>query len=84
MAFDQRRRRAMGIGTTLRSYRQEHDLSQQELGERCGLSHSAISRIESGDRTQLMLGTLVKLSAGLGMTVDELLERANGDRPDGT
>ena len=77
----------MGIGITLRTYRQEHDLSQQEMGERCGLSHSAISRIESGDRTELKLGTLLKLSSGLGITVDELLgateEAPPSDRPNG-
>ena len=79
----------MGIGITLRSYRAEHNLSQQELGARCGLSHSAISRIESGDRTELKVGTLLKLSGGLGITVDELLkeapERNHGDgRTSGT
>ena len=63
----------MGIGITLREYRQEHDLSQQELGELCGLTHSAISRIESGSRTELRMGTLLKLSQGIGITIDELV-----------
>lgn len=68
----------MGIGVTLRSYRKEHDLSQEELGGKCGLSHSAISRIESGDRTELHVGTLLKLSGALGITIDELL--SNGQK----
>ena len=62
----------MGIGIALREYRREYDLSQQELGELCGLNHSAISRIESGGRTDLRMSTLRKLSQVMGMTLDEL------------
>ena len=63
----------MGIGITLREFRREHDLSQRELGEMCGLTHSAISRIESGERTRLQFETLRLMAQALGISVDELV-----------
>ena len=73
MPYERKRRPPMGIGITLREYRKEHDLSQQELGDLCDLNHSAISRIESGGRTDLRMVTLLKLSQGIGISVDELI-----------
>ena len=81
MKAQNRERKPMGIGVDVREYREEHDLSQVELGELWGLSDSAISRIESGDRTQFQPDTLLKLAAGLDIPVAEFLARVADERP---
>ena len=73
MPYERKRRPPVGMGITLRAYRKEHDLSQQELADMCGLNHSAISRIEGGSRTKIQVDTLLKLSQAMGITLDELV-----------
>jgi DNA-binding XRE family transcriptional regulator len=46
-------------------YRLEHDLTQQQLAERVGTSHSAISRLESGQAT-ISLKTMKRIAEALG------------------
>ena len=48
-------------------------LTQEELAERCSLTRGHIAMIEESRRSQLQSDTLLKLSRGLGVTVDELL-----------
>ena len=76
MAYERKRKQPMGIGIPLREFRKEHDLSQRELGEMCGLTHSAISRIESGERTRLEFETMRLMAQALGITVDELVAQS--------
>jgi len=47
-------------------YRMDHGLTQQELADRVGTSHSAISRIESG-RHNTSLNTLVRIAHALDL-----------------
>jgi transcriptional regulator with XRE-family HTH domain len=63
---------AARLGAALRAIRIQRHLSQGELGELAGVSASAISRVERG-RRGLALDTLLKLTARLNMTIDELL-----------
>jgi transcriptional regulator with XRE-family HTH domain len=60
------------IAASLRAVRRARDLSQQDLAELAGVTASAISQAERAERG-LSLATLVRLSAGLGITIDELL-----------
>ena len=60
------------VAASLRSVRRTRKLSQHELGDLAGVTASAISQVERGDRS-LSLATLVRLSAALGVTIDELL-----------
>ena len=46
-------------------YRLEHDLTQQQLAGRIGTSHSAISRLESGQAT-ISLKTMKRIAEALG------------------
>ena len=69
----------IGIGIVLRAYREDHDLSQLELGEMCGLTHSAISRMESGDRTRFEMETLKQLAKAMEISVDELVARSTSE-----
>jgi transcriptional regulator with XRE-family HTH domain len=55
----------------LRKARQKAKISQEELGFRCDLHRTEISLLERGGR-EPRLGTIVKLSSALGVSVEEL------------
>ena len=59
----------------IRSHRSARNLSQKELAERVGTSHSAISRIESG-RYGMTVDTLQRIAQALG--VDLILSFETG------
>jgi transcriptional regulator with XRE-family HTH domain len=63
----------------LRRVRAERNLNQSELARLAEVSPSAISQAEGGQRG-LSLDTLLNLTGGLAMGLDELLE--NQERPD--
>jgi transcriptional regulator with XRE-family HTH domain len=46
-------------------YRLEHDLTQKELAHKIGTSHSAVSRLESGQAT-VSLKTMKRVAEALG------------------
>jgi len=56
------------IAWLLIKYRMDHGLTQQELAERVGTSHSQISRIESG-RQKTNLDTLLRIARALDLKV---------------
>src|SRR5215813_7718273 len=60
------------VGAALRAYRLRRDLSQSDLARLAGVSPSAISQVERGERG-LSLETLMALSGRLNVTLDELL-----------
>lgn len=55
-------------GSLIRESRKSQGLTQEELGERLGLSKSTINRFESG-RNNLTLDTLEKIMVALGKKV---------------
>ncbi|MDQ3901308.1 MAG: XRE family transcriptional regulator [Actinomycetota bacterium] len=60
------------IGAALRAVRTQRQLSQSELGRLAGVSPSAISQAERGQRG-LSLETLLELTGQLNVSIDELL-----------
>jgi len=60
------------IGKRIKKIRQENDLTQAELAEKCNLDVSYISRIESGKKSAGLI-SLVKLGKSLDVTVDAFL-----------
>jgi transcriptional regulator with XRE-family HTH domain len=60
------------VGAALRAYRLRRELSQSDLARLAGVSPSAISQVERGERG-LSLETLFTLAARLNITLDELL-----------
>lgn len=60
------------IGQRIRKYRKVHQLSQEELAERVGISATHMSHIETGN-TKLSLPVLVALAAALEVGADDLL-----------
>ena len=74
--------RALGrLAEGLRTLRAERGLSQADLARLAGVSPSAISQAEAGQRG-LSLDTLLTLTARIGTGLDSLLD--NEDRPDYT
>jgi transcriptional regulator with XRE-family HTH domain len=63
---------AARVGAALRAYRLRRDLSQSDLARLAGVSPSAISQVERGERG-LSLETVMALSGRLNVTLDELL-----------
>jgi transcriptional regulator with XRE-family HTH domain len=57
------------IGARIAQLRREQQLTQRELGERCGLADTHIARIEKG-RYSVGLDTLQAIAEGLNKTVD--------------
>ena len=65
------------IGRRVRRLREERRLTQEALAEAAGVSVPYVSHIERGIKTP-SLGTLLRLSAALDVTVDTLLR---GNQP---
>jgi transcriptional regulator with XRE-family HTH domain len=60
------------VAASLRALRRSRKISQRQLAQLAGVTASAISQAERAERG-LSLSTLVRLSAKLGLTVDDLL-----------
>lgn len=58
--------------TAIYKYRTEAGLTQQELGEKIGVSRNAINQYESGTRKPDII-KLKKLAVALNCTADDLL-----------
>src|SRR5579875_2610611 len=64
------------VAASLRSLRRTRELSQHELARLAGVTPSAISQAERAERG-LSLATMARLSAALGITIDDLLRGAD-------
>ena len=68
----------MKLGTIIRMYMDEHSMSMREFAKICNISPAQVSFIErgrnsNGDPFVPREETLIKLSAGMGITYGELL-----------
>jgi len=70
------------LGRAVRELRACHGISQEELGYRSGLHRNYVGAIERGELNPT-LGVLLRLAAGLGVALSELIalgeRRAAGD-----
>ncbi|MGH3920339.1 MAG: helix-turn-helix domain-containing protein [Pseudonocardiaceae bacterium] len=66
------------LAATLHAARLARELSASALAERSGVSRAMIGKIERGE-AQPTAALLGRLSAALGMTLSELVARAEGD-----
>jgi len=64
------------IGGLVRRIRRENDLSQRQLGRRCGVSQSVVARVESGQR-DLTVGQLLRFAALGGLRIALLAPDGN-------
>lgn len=77
----------MTLGEYIKLYRAEHDLSQREFAARCGgITNGYLSIIEAGKNpntgkaSRPSLDKLVAIARGMGMTLNELAEKADDIR----
>jgi len=63
----------MGIGTRITQLREERDWKKTELARRLGISHSQVSRIESGETGTLSSDILIRLAEVFDVSADYLL-----------
>jgi transcriptional regulator with XRE-family HTH domain len=72
-----RRCRALGVeaefGVNLKRLREAAGLSQEEVGLRCGMQSSAVSRLERGNRNP-RLTTIARLARAIEVPASALLE----------
>ena len=61
------------FGRSIRSYRKQRGMSQEDLAEKSGLSRNYVSDIERGVRNPSLLA-LIKLSRALRVPLRDLLE----------
>ena len=61
------------LGAALRVLRQTAKLTQLQMADRSGIPQASLSRLESGKRDP-RLSTLQKYAAGLGMSMEEMLQ----------
>lgn len=66
------------IGTLIRNLRSNQNRTIQEISDKCGLSKSMISKIETNNVFP-SVATLVKLAEALGTNISSLLERKKED-----
>ena len=63
------------LGKEIERRRTELSLSYRELSKRSNVADSTIKAIEDGYKEKVQLPTLIKISKGLGCTVNDLLEK---------
>lgn len=74
------RARAEVLGDRVRARRKALSLSQEKLGEVCGLHRTYIGQVERGE-VNVTIRNLVALASGLGVDVGELVQGLTRDEP---
>ena len=69
----------MNIGTTIKKFRTQKDLTQEQLAEYLNVSVSAVSQWESG-KTVPDVSTILALANFFDITLDELFDRTSRDK----
>lgn len=69
----------MNIGITIKKYRNQRDLTQEQLSEYLNVSVSAVSQWESG-KTVPDVSTLLAIANFFDITLDELFDRTSKDK----
>jgi transcriptional regulator with XRE-family HTH domain len=63
----------MTVGENIKHYRERAGMTQEDLAQRLDITNSAVSLIES-DKRGVSIDKAKKLSAILGVTLDELVK----------
>lgn len=77
----------MKLGDWLKTYREQHALSMQELADLCGFSKAYINILEKGINPKTKkpvsptMQTFEKIARGTNTNVDALLKILDGDQP---
>ena len=63
----------MNIGENIKQFRKNKKITQKELAEKIGVTDSAITKYEKGDR-EPNIETLNKIATALGVTINDLVK----------
>ncbi|MFC1546369.1 helix-turn-helix transcriptional regulator [bacterium] len=63
------------LSENIKALRRKHNISQEQLAQKAGITYSTLIKIESGANTNPTLDTLQKLASAFEITIDELTER---------
>ena len=62
------------LSANIKELRKKHQLSQEQLAQKAGITYSTLIKIESGSNKNPTLETLTKLAKGLNISVDDLIK----------
>ncbi len=65
---------AKRLRARIKELRQARGLTQEAFAERAGLTYKHYQQVESGDKFDIRLSTLIKLAYGLGLKLSDLLD----------
>ncbi len=65
------------MGSRLRDYRKQKNMTQDELAQKSGVSRKTICDLESNTKKNTTSKTLLKIANALGSTVDEIFFAPN-------
>ena len=77
----------MTLGDFIKKYRNEHDLSQRQFANQCGLSNGYVSMLEKGKNHHTgkpvspSIDQYFKLAKGMRITLQELMDSIDDDSP---
>jgi transcriptional regulator with XRE-family HTH domain len=63
------------LSSNIKKLRKKHNLSQEQLAQKAGITYSTLIKIESGLNKNPTLDTLKKLSKVFKMKIDDLVGR---------
>ena len=62
------------IGDKIKVFRAKQGLTQDALARKCDIPYSTLTKIESNVRPKPSIQTVIKIAAGLDISIDELLK----------
>lgn len=62
------------IGDKIKTIRTKQGLTQDALARKCDIPYTTLTKIESNVITKPSIQTVVKIAAGLDISIDELLK----------
>jgi len=63
------------LSEKIKTLRKQHNLSQEQLAQKAGVTYSTLIKIESGNNTNPTLDTLMKFAEVFKVSLDELIGR---------
>lgn len=61
------------LAANIKKLRKKHNLSQEQLAQKAGITYSTLIKIESGSNSNPTLDTLTKLAGVFKIKIDELV-----------
>lgn len=60
------------LAENIKKLRKQHNLSQEELAKKAGVTYSTLIKLESGANKNPTMKTLQQIAAALNVTLDDL------------